>query len=118
MVQSLFEEIGLDKVSEIMAAATAKAANKADQLGLPRAEQINGKWVFRYPDGSSEPILSGSFTHDYDPADSLVDSETVAVFLADAYDTGDAAFIAEAMAVVARAKIRIDADDEGQKPSF
>ena len=114
MALSLFEEIGLDEVSEIMAAATAKAANKADQLGLPHAEQINGEWVYRYPDGSSEPMP----VYDYDPADSLVDSETVAVFLADAYETGDAAFIAEAMAVVARAKIRIDADDEGQKPSF
>lgn len=56
MAQSLFEEIGLNKVSEIMAAATAEAANKADQLGLPHAEQINGKWVLRYPDGSSEPF--------------------------------------------------------------
>ncbi|MGN2407764.1 helix-turn-helix domain-containing transcriptional regulator [Pseudomonas syringae] len=54
---------------------------------------------------------------DYDPADSLVDSEAIAVFLADAYDTGDAAFIAEAMAVVARAKIRIDAAAEAQRPS-
>lgn len=59
----------------------------------------------------TEPI------HDYDPADSLVDSEAVAVFLSDAYDTGDAAYIAEAMAVVARAKIRIDAAEEAQKPS-
>lgn len=58
----------------------------------------------------TEPI------HDYDPADSLVDSEAVAVFLADAYDTGDAAHIAEAMAVVARAKTRIDAAEEEQKP--
>ena len=59
----------------------------------------------------TEPI------HDYDPADSLVDSEAMAAFLADAYDTGDAAFIAEAMAVVARAKIRIDAVAEAQRPS-
>lgn len=59
----------------------------------------------------TEPI------HDYDPADSLVDSESIAVFLADVYETGDAAFIAEAMAVVARAKIRIDADEEAQRPS-
>lgn len=59
----------------------------------------------------TEPI------HDYDPADSLVDSEAVAVFLADAYYTSDAAYyIAEAMAVVARAKIRIDAAEEAQKP--
>ena len=37
-----------------------------------------------------------------------MDSETVAAFLADAYDTGDAAYIAKAIAVVARAKIRIE----------
>ncbi|MGY2313290.1 hypothetical protein ACW9I6_01245 [Pseudomonas sp. SDO5522_S412] len=56
----------------------------------------------------TEPI------YDYDPADLLVDSEAVAVFLADAHDTGDAAFIAEAMAVVARAKSRLNAEG---KPS-
>lgn len=59
----------------------------------------------------TEPI------HDYDPADALVDSETVAVFLADAHETGDVAFIAEAMAVVARAKIRIEADGQAQESS-
>lgn len=59
----------------------------------------------------TEPI------YDYDPADSLVDAEAMAFFLADAYDTGDAAFIAEAMSVVARAKIRIDAAAETQRPS-
>ncbi|WP_426103030.1 hypothetical protein [Pseudomonas sp. PSPC3-3] len=58
MAQSLFEEIGLDRVSEIMAAATAKAAKKADQLGLPHAEEINGKWGFRFPDGSSKPFIT------------------------------------------------------------
>lgn len=56
MAQSLFEEIGLDKVSEIMAVATAKAAKTADKLGLPHAEEVNGKWVFRFPDGSSKPF--------------------------------------------------------------
>ncbi|MBX4139559.1 hypothetical protein K1567_27110 [Pseudomonas sp. S5F11] len=58
MAQSLFEEIGLDKVSEIMAVATAKAARKADELGLPHAEEVNGKWVFRFPDGSSKPFIT------------------------------------------------------------
>lgn len=57
MTQSLFEEIGFDKVSEIMASATAKAARKADELGLPHAEQINGKWMFRYPDGYATPFI-------------------------------------------------------------
>ena len=51
----------------------------------------------------TEPIL------DYDPADSLVDTDTINIFLADANDTGDAAYIAEAMAVVARAKMHIEA---------
>ncbi|MFJ7882721.1 transcriptional regulator [Pseudomonas sp. NPDC096917] len=51
----------------------------------------------------TEPIL------DYDPADSLVDTDTINIFLADANDTGDAACIAEAMAVVARAKMRSEA---------
>lgn len=59
----------------------------------------------------TEPI------HDYDPADSLVDSEAVAVFLADARDTCDVVFIAEAMAVVARAKIRFEAAADAQRPS-
>lgn len=53
---------------------------------------------------------------DYDPADSLVDTDTINIFLADANDTGDAAYIAEAMAVVARAKMRIEAME--MWPSF
>lgn len=46
----------------------------------------------------TEPI------HDYDPAQALDGPEAIAVFLADALDTGDAAYIAKAMGVVARAK--------------
>ena len=57
----------------------------------------------------TEPI------HDYDPADSLVDSETVAVFLADAYETGDAAYIAKAVRIAARAKMRIEATEVLQR---
>lgn len=41
---------------------------------------------------------------DYDPASSLIDPETIAIFVADAFETGDAAYIAKAMGVVARAK--------------
>lgn len=73
MAQSLFEEIGLDKVSEIMATATAKAAKNADQLGLPRAEEVNGKWVFRFPDGSSKPFFANS---DIRGADKAVSAST------------------------------------------
>jgi len=41
---------------------------------------------------------------DYDPAAALVDDEEIAAFLADALETGDAAFIAKSLGVVARAK--------------
>ena len=46
----------------------------------------------------TEPI------YDYDPAQALDSPEAIAVFIADALDTGDAANIAKAMGVVARAK--------------
>ena len=41
---------------------------------------------------------------DYDPASALVDNEEIAFFMADALETGDAAYIAKALGVVARAK--------------
>ena len=53
----------------------------------------------------------------FDPVDYLDSWEMVETFLADAYETGDAAWIAEAIAIVARAKIRIDEAEEAQKPS-
>lgn len=40
----------------------------------------------------------------YDPATALVDDDEIAVFMADALETGDAAYIAKALGVVARAK--------------
>lgn len=40
----------------------------------------------------------------YDPAAALVDDEEIAFFMADAFETGDAAYIAKALGVVARAK--------------
>jgi probable addiction module antidote protein len=42
--------------------------------------------------------------YDYDPAAALDSEEAIAVFLADALETGDTAYIAKAMGVVARAK--------------
>ncbi len=40
----------------------------------------------------------------YDPADALTDAESIAVFMEDAFETGDAAYIAKCLGVVARAK--------------
>ena len=40
----------------------------------------------------------------YDPAVALVDDEEISFFIVDALETGDAAYIAKALGVVARAK--------------
>lgn len=40
----------------------------------------------------------------YDPAAALVNDEEIAVFMANALETGDSAFIAKALGIVARAK--------------
>lgn len=40
----------------------------------------------------------------YDPAAVLIDDEEIAVFMADAFETGDAGYIAHALGIVARAK--------------
>jgi probable addiction module antidote protein len=40
----------------------------------------------------------------YDPSEALDGPDTIAIFLADAFETGDAAYIAKAFGVVARAK--------------
>ena len=42
--------------------------------------------------------------YDYDPALALDSQETIAVFMSDAFETGDAAYIAKALGIVARAK--------------
>ncbi|HKM96032.1 MAG TPA: addiction module antidote protein [Buttiauxella sp.] len=47
--------------------------------------------------------MSGTFTT-YDPAAALVDDEEISFFMADALETGDAAYIAKALGIVARAK--------------
>jgi probable addiction module antidote protein len=41
---------------------------------------------------------------DYDPADALKTDEAIEIFLSDAFETGDARYIAKALGVVARAK--------------
>jgi probable addiction module antidote protein len=42
--------------------------------------------------------------YDYDPAAALDGPEAIAIFMADAFETGNAEYIAKAMGVVARAK--------------
>ena len=43
-------------------------------------------------------------TYPYDPADALTSREAISVFIADAFETGDPAYIAHALGVVARSK--------------
>lgn len=47
--------------------------------------------------------MTETFT-DFDPAQYLTNPEAIAEFMTDALETGDAAYIAKAMGVVARAK--------------
>jgi probable addiction module antidote protein len=42
--------------------------------------------------------------YNYDPAVALDSPEAIAIFMVDAFETGDAAYIAKALGVVARAK--------------
>jgi len=42
--------------------------------------------------------------YNYDPATALQDDESIAIFMADAFETNDAGHIAKALGVVARAK--------------
>lgn len=42
--------------------------------------------------------------YDYDPAEDITSDQAVAVFMTEALDTNDAAYIAHALGVVARAK--------------
>jgi probable addiction module antidote protein len=42
--------------------------------------------------------------YDYDPAAALDSPESIALFMTDAFETGDIAYIAKALGVVARAK--------------
>lgn len=42
--------------------------------------------------------------YNYDPAEALDNQEAVVIFMADAFESGDVAYIAKALGVVARAK--------------
>lgn len=62
MSKSMLEEIGLDQALDIMSKATAKAARRADDLGLPHAVEVQGEWMLQYPDGRLKPFASGAET--------------------------------------------------------
>lgn len=46
--------------------------------------------------------------YDYDPAEALDSTEAIAVFLADAQETSDPAYIVQAVAVAERARQRLE----------
>ena len=54
--------------------------------------------------------------YDYDPAAALNTPEAIAIFMADALETGDAEYIAKAMAVVARAREMTQTPSPGADP--
>lgn len=50
-MKSIFEEIGFDRASKLMADATARAARETAALGLPETVAIDGTWCAKFPDG-------------------------------------------------------------------
>ena len=48
----------------------------------------------------------------YDPAEDLLDDDAITMFIADAFETGDAGYIAHALGVVARARGMAQIADE------
>jgi len=48
--------------------------------------------------------MSEQLLYSYDPAAALDGPQAIAIFMANALETGDAAYIAKALGVVARAK--------------
>ena len=44
--------------------------------------------------------------YNYDPAEALDSQEAIVIFMADAFETGDAAYISKALGIVARAKTK------------
>ncbi len=50
--------------------------------------------------------------YNYDPAEALDSQEAIVVFMADAFETGDATYIAKALGIVARAKGMADISRE------
>lgn len=56
MAKSLFDEIGKERVDELMGEAVAKAAAESAALGLPKVVNVDGVWCRQYPDGRIEPI--------------------------------------------------------------
>ena len=45
--------------------------------------------------------MSSKTLYDYDPAAALDNEESIAIFMADAFETGDSAYLAKALGVVA-----------------
>lgn len=61
-------------------------------------------WTCSSEGSMSEPL------HDYDPAEALGSAEAIEVFMVDAMETGDAAYVAKAVGVAKRAMQRIVQD--------
>jgi probable addiction module antidote protein len=60
--------------------------------------------------------MSKAKTKPFDPAEYLDDSESIAVYMTEALESGDPAFVADALRVIARARRMTDvAPDAGEE---
>src|SRR5450830_1868008 len=53
--------------------------------------------------GLAESEMNESL-YNYDPASALEDPESIAIFMVDAFETGDSVYVSQALGVVARSK--------------
>ena len=87
-------------------------AGSADAC-VPQPPNLSFVWVIGPCCFERHPARVSNMTEKltrYEPAAALVNEEEIAAFLADALETGDAAFIATALEIVAHAKRRIPLD--------
>ncbi|WP_186370147.1 hypothetical protein [Yersinia bercovieri] len=56
MAKSIIDLIGREEANRLMAAAVAKAAQENRDLGLPEPMKVDGVWVKKFPDESTQKI--------------------------------------------------------------
>lgn len=70
----------------------------AMKLDVNRVSRLQSAWLKHGVNEMAEKLTT------YDPAEDLTSDEAIAIFMAEAFQTNDAGYIAHALGVVARAK--------------
>lgn len=84
--------------------ASGAADGLIDSLYEVGPVRVTGKFEAAKKNRANGEVMGRIKTFPYDPAEDLVSKEGIAIFMADALETGDAAYIAKALGIVACAK--------------